>query len=128
MPCWTGRALVRVTKALAYCAALTAVLAQQRTPNDSLKSPDVDAQGRVTLRLYALQAQQVKLQAQGRDATPGITPDQLKSLAEHTEMSKGVDGVWSIQIGPIQPGLYRYTFLVDDVQTTDPSTLRRVSL
>jgi hypothetical protein len=35
-------------------------------------------------------------------------------------MRKGADGVWSIQIGPIQPGVYRYTFLVDGVQTTDP--------
>ncbi len=35
-------------------------------------------------------------------------------------MTKGSDGVWSIQIGPIQPGVYRYTFLVDGVQTTDP--------
>ena len=35
-------------------------------------------------------------------------------------MTKDPDGVWSIQIGPIQPGVYRYTFLVDGVQTTDP--------
>jgi len=35
-------------------------------------------------------------------------------------MTKGADGVWSIQIGPIQPGVYRYTFLLDGVQTTDP--------
>jgi enterochelin esterase family protein len=80
----------------------------------------VDAQGRVTFRLFAPQAQQVKLQAEGRDATPGITPDQLKSQSEHSDMSKGADGVWSLQIGPIQPGVYRYTFLVDGVQTTDP--------
>jgi enterochelin esterase family protein len=120
MPSWTQRSFLHVTKALALCAALTAALAQQRTPNDSLRSPEVDAQGRVTFRLYAPQAQQVKLQAEGRDATPGITPDQLKSQSEHSEMSKGADGVWSLQIGPIQPGVYRYTFLVDGVQTTDP--------
>jgi|SRR5579875_3249488 len=120
MPFWTLRSFLHVTKALALCAALTAALAQQRTPNDRLRSPEVDAQGRVTFRLYAPQAQQVKLQAEGRDATPGITPDQLKSQSEHSEMSKGADGVWSLQIGPIQPGVYRYTFLVDGVQTTDP--------
>ena len=113
MPSWTQRSFLHVTKALALCAALTPALAQQRTPNDSLRSPEVDAQGRVTFRLYAPQAQQVKVQAEGRDATPGITPDQLKSQSENSEMSKGADGVWSLQIGPIQPGVYRYTFLVD---------------
>ena len=120
MPSWTERSFLRVTKAFALCATLAAALAQEITPNDSLRSPEVDPQGRVTFRLYAPQAQQVKLQAEGRDATPGITPDQLKNLSEHADMSKGVDGVWFIQIGPIQPGVYRYTFLVDGVQTTNP--------
>lgn len=106
--------------ALILCAALTAALGQQRTPNDTLRSTEVDAQGKVTFRLFAPQAQQVKLQAEGRDATPGITPEQLKSESERSTMTKGPDGVWSIQIGPIQPGVYRYTFLVDGVQTTDP--------
>jgi enterochelin esterase-like enzyme len=120
MPSWTERSFLRVTKAFALCATLAAALAQQKTLNDSLRSPEVDDQGRVTFRLYAPQAQQVKLQAEGRGATPGITPDQLKSQSEHSDMSKGAGGVWSLQIGPIQPGVYRYTFLVDGVQTTDP--------
>lgn len=115
-----GRSLHRFKNALVLCAALTSALGQQRTPNDTLRSPEVDAQGRVTFRLYAPQAQQVKLQAEGRDATPGITPEQLKSESDRSSMTKGGDGVWSIQIGPIQPGVYRYTFLVDGVQTTDP--------
>ncbi|MFL6417301.1 MAG: esterase [Bryobacteraceae bacterium] len=114
------RSLRRAGAALVLCAALTSAVGQQRTPNDTLRSPEVDAQGRVTFRLYAPQAQQVKLQAEGRDATPGITPEQLKTESERSSMTKGPDGVWSIQIGPIQPGVYRYTFLVDGVQTTDP--------
>lgn len=114
------RSLHGARAALVCCAALSSALAQQRTPNDTLKSPEVDSQGRVTFRLFAPQAQQVKLQAEGKDATPGITPEQLKSESERSSMTKGPDGVWSIQIGPIQPGVYRYTFLVDGVQTTDP--------
>ena len=73
------RSLHRARVALVLCAAVTSALGQQRTPNDTLRSPEVDAQGKVTFRLYAPQAQQVKLQAEGRDATPGITPEQLKS-------------------------------------------------
>jgi enterochelin esterase-like enzyme len=114
------RSLYPVRTSLVLCAALTAAFSQQRDPNNTLRSPEVDALGRVTFRLFAPQAQQVKLQAEGRDATPDITPEQLKSESERSSMSKGPDGVWSIQIGPIQPGLYRYTFLVDGVQTTDP--------
>lgn len=115
-----GRSLYAVRTSLVLCAAFTLALGQQRSPNDTLKSPQVDAQGKVTFRLFAPQAQQVKLQAEGRDATPGITPEQLKSESERSNMAKAPDGVWSIQIGPIQPGVYRYTFLVDGVQTTDP--------
>lgn len=114
------RALYPVRTSLVLCAALTAAFGQQRSANDTLRSPEVDAQGRVTFRLFAPQAQQVKLQAEGRDATPGITPEQLKSESERSTMTKGPDGVWSMQIGPIQPGVYRYTFLVDGVQATDP--------
>ncbi len=120
MPLRIGRSFHRVKTALVVCAALTSALGQQRTPNDTLRSPEVDAQGRVKFRLYAPQAQQVRLQAEGRDATPGITPEQLKSESERSSMTKGPDGVWSIQIGPIEPGVYRYTFLVDGVQSTDP--------
>lgn len=109
-----------IRTSLLLCAALTAAFGQQPNPNDTLKSLEVDAQGRVSFRLFAPQAQQVKLQAEGRDATPGITPEQLKSESERSTMTKDPDGVWSIQIGPIQPGVYRYNFLVDGVQTTDP--------
>lgn len=109
-----------VMTAAVFSAALTSALGQQRTANDNLQSPEADARGEVTFRLYAPQAQHVRLQAEGRDATPGITPEQLKSESEHSDMSKGTDGVWSLRIGPIQPGVYRYTFLVDGVQTTDP--------
>ena len=114
------RSLSCAGTALIFCAALAVGFGQKQSPNDTLKSPEVDAQGRVAFRLFAPEAQQVKLQAEGRDATPGITPEQLKSQSERSSMTKGADGVWSIQIGPIQPGVYRYTFLVDGVQTTDP--------
>src|SRR5438309_1939426 len=78
MPLRIGRSFRPVRTTLVLCAALTSALGQQRTPNDTLRSPEVDAQGKVTFRLFAPQAKQVRLQAEGRDATPGITPEQLK--------------------------------------------------
>ncbi len=35
-------------------------------------------------------------------------------------MTRAENGIWSIDFGPVQPGVYRYTFAVDGVQTTDP--------
>lgn len=89
-------------------------------PNDTLKSPEVDASGRVTFRLYAPQAREVKLQAEGAEATPGITAEEAMKSAAGRAMTQGANGVWSVEVGPIQPGVYRYTFVVDGVQTTDP--------
>ena len=90
------------------------------TPNDTLKSPEVGTDGRVTFRLYAPNAHEVKLQAEGLEATPGATEEQVRKGFSGEEMSKGHNGVWSVVFGPIQPGVYRYTFSVDGVQTVDP--------
>jgi len=35
-------------------------------------------------------------------------------------MVKGDQGIWEVTIGPIEPGIYRYTFIVNGVTTTDP--------
>jgi enterochelin esterase family protein len=38
-----------------------------------------------------------------------------------TEMRKGGDGIWSVTVGPLDPEMYVYFFLVDGVRLTDPS-------
>ena len=42
------------------------------------------------------------------------------SLAGSKPMSKGSDGVWSITVGPLEPELYEYNFIVDGVRILDP--------
>ena len=37
------------------------------------------------------------------------------------KMTKNVDGVWSVTVGPLRPALYTYTFSVDGVRTVDPT-------
>ena len=37
-------------------------------------------------------------------------------------MRKGDDGVWSITLGPVAPGIYDYVFDVDGLQITDPAS------
>ncbi len=90
------------------------------TPNETLKSPEVGADGRVIFRIYAPNAHEVKLQDEGRESTPGITAAEVAKGFGGVAMTKGEDGVWSTVFGPIQPGIYRYSFLVDGVQTVDP--------
>ena len=69
-------------------------------------SPDVHPDRTVTFRLRAPEASKVELSAQ---FLPGLQP-----------MEKDANGVWSTQVGPIEPNLYPYSFVVDVVNVADP--------
>jgi enterochelin esterase family protein len=90
------------------------------TPNDTFISPELGSGGHVTFRLYAPVARKVILQSEGLESTPGITPEQMAKSYAGQAMTKAENGVWSVDFGPIQPGVYRYSFSVDGVQTVDP--------
>jgi enterochelin esterase-like enzyme len=68
------------------------------------RSPEIQADRRVTLRLKAPNAQQVSVSGEW-----GKAP-----------MTKGDDGLWSVSVGPLKPELYGYSFLVDGLQIADP--------
>lgn len=72
-------------------------------------SPEVSADGHVTFRLFAPQAQNVRLAA-----------SDIRGLGQTGVFKKQEDGVWLLTIGPIDPGAYRYNFNVDGVATVDP--------
>src|SRR5881397_3833727 len=72
-------------------------------------SPEVSADGRITFRLAAPQAQAVRL-----------TASDIPGLGQTGVLTKGEGGVWSVTIGPMAPGAYRYNFNVDGVATIDP--------
>ena len=97
-----------------------AVQSPQATPNDTLRSPETGPGGRVTFRLNAPNAREVKLQADGTEASPGATFDDVRRAMAGYPMKRAENGVWSIVFGPVPPGIYRYSFLVDGVQTADP--------
>lgn len=90
------------------------------TPNDTLKSVEVQSDRRVKFHIWAPNATDVKLQAEGPEASPGITPEELYKNMGGVPLIKGDQGIWEVTIGPIEPGIYRYTFTVDGVATTDP--------
>jgi len=75
-----------------------------------VNSPEVLPDGRVTFRILAPNAGAVRLQASD------ITTDAKGGPV----FVKSENGVWEGTIGPINPGAYRYTFLVDGVSVVDP--------
>jgi enterochelin esterase family protein len=88
---------------------LTATVAFAQAPRvDSLVSPEVRSDHRVTFRIRAPKASEVGLS--GDWMTPGT--QQL--------MTREEDGVWTTTVGPLEPGLAIYTFSVDGVKIPDP--------
>jgi len=81
-------------------------------------SPEVLPDHRVTFRILAPQAETVglrggdipQLAGGGRGAPPNPGPT----------FTKGENGVWEATVGPINPGAYRYTFVVNGVPVMDP--------
>ena len=69
-------------------------------------SPEVLPDRRVMVRLYAPQAQDVRVSLDG-----GIN------------LTKGDNGVWEATLGPLDPGAYRYSFTVDGASVTDPRNI-----
>jgi enterochelin esterase-like enzyme len=74
-------------------------------------SPEVSSDRHVTFRVYAPQAQSIRL-----------TASDIPRLGQTGVFTKGEGGVWSLTIGPIDPGAYRYNFNVDGVATIDPAS------
>jgi len=42
-------------------------------------------------------------------------------------MSRNGDGVWEITVGPVQPNIYRYNFIVDGTAVNDPNNPEAIS-
>ncbi len=81
---------------------------RQPAPTDTLTSPEVLPDHRVTFRIHAPKASEVTV---GGDWLQGPGPAKLE---------KDERGVWSVTVGPLVPDLYSYAFSVDGVKTVDP--------
>ena len=81
------------------------------TPNDTLISPIVAPDKRVTFSLYAPDARSVLITGEWMEFF-----QQLKGV----ELQRADNGVWSLTAGPVAPGIYRYSFIVDGVRMDDP--------
>lgn len=92
---------------------------QQTTPN-RLQSPEIHADGRVTFRVRAPQADTVRLAGWDLMSYLGKTRSGGKPFAG-IPMEKAADGVWTTTVGPLEANPYQYNFLIDGVRTLDPA-------
>lgn len=99
------RRVMTVPLLLFLMAWAVPVLAQQPPPR--LVSPEVHADGRVTLRF--------------RGSTAGTVLLNLEGKPKPTPMQKDEQGVWSVTVGPLEPDFYGYSFVVDGIAVIDPS-------
>jgi enterochelin esterase-like enzyme len=95
---------------LATLALLAATLLPAQAPLQppSVTSPEIHADRRVTFRVLAPKATGVAFFGDW------MTPNTSKP------MSKGEGGVWSLTVGPLEPSIYIYHFLIDGVTMADP--------
>jgi len=73
----------------------------------AIVSPEVHQDCRVMFRLKAPKAANAGVDVQFADGLQSMT--------------KGEDGVWSITLGPAEPDIYEYSFVVDGLQISDPA-------
>jgi enterochelin esterase family protein len=93
------------------CAALLPLLAlgpslAGQQPLAALRSPEVLADRRVTFRLAAPRASEVRLTCECVNGAQTLQKD--------------AGGVWSVTLGPFEPDIYEYEFTVDGVTMLDP--------
>jgi enterochelin esterase-like enzyme len=98
-----------LSSATFYAAAASAQPPRREpTITDTLQSPEVSADHHITFRIYAPKASEVTLTGDWLGSTP---PPKL---------TKDERGVWSIALGPFEPSIYIYNFIVDGVSIPDP--------
>src|SRR3954463_6420293 len=86
--------------------------ATNATGPQQVVSPEVAADRKVTLRLFAPNAKEVTLNGDFFTTGPTSAP-----------MTKDANGVWSITMPPQEQGIFGYYFRVDGVRMIDPSNL-----
>jgi enterochelin esterase family protein len=105
----------RIILALSLLTIFGSVKAQQALfGGPEIVSPEIAADNKVTFRVQAPNAKEVRLSGDWMPAegwTPGSVP-----------MTRDEKGVWSYTTEPLTPELYSYSFVIDGFRATDPGS------
>src|SRR5260221_4462750 len=109
---------VNLMKPINVCLALLLAcfpLAQHAAPvaADAVVSPEVQADRRVTFRVYAPKATDASVYG---DWMPVGT----KQVMTRDDANGQDIGVWSVTVGPLNPGISIYSFTIDGMTIADP--------
>ncbi len=77
----------------------------------ALVSAEVRPDRQITFRISAPRATSVR-----------FASSDIFNLGPKAQMTKNDSGVWETTVGPLEPGAYRYNFVVDGVSATDPQS------
>ena len=114
----------KLLSVLACALFVTTAWAQQALfGGNEIVSPEVNADGTVTFRLYAPKAVTVEVTG---DFLPPVKVQSPMGEVEQpgvAALKEGKNGVWSYTTAPLAPELYYYTFKVDGMTYLDPSNV-----
>ncbi|MFZ1291003.1 MAG: alpha/beta hydrolase-fold protein [Melioribacteraceae bacterium] len=86
---------------------LSSIVFAQRPWMQTIESPIVHSDKTVTFNLKAPDAKKVELSAQ--------------FLKGNQVLEKDTSGIWTITLGPVDPDIYPYNFIVDGISIADPN-------
>ena len=92
-----------------FSMALIALVGQSATAQwggPVFESPNVHPDNTVTFSYLAPGADSVSLSGQFQ--------------SENVPLTQDTAGVWSVTVGPVEPDMYPYNFIVDEVRVADP--------
>jgi enterochelin esterase family protein len=104
-----------ITLALAFYVTLSLPAQQALFGGTEIVSPEIHEDHRVTFRLQAPGADEVKLSGDWMPANGWIPGSVL--------MEQDENGLWSHTTGVLEPELYGYAFLIDGVRVNDPGNV-----
>ena len=88
---------------------------QSLSGGNEILSPEIHEDQRVSFRVSAPEADEVKLSGDWMPAEGWVPGSVL--------MNKDENGLWSFTTGILEPELYGYAFLIDGVRTNDPNNV-----
>ena len=78
-----------------------------------MNPPEIDTENRVTFRVYAPKAKEVKI--------INLSDEMAMGAAEYN-LTKGDDGVWWVRSNPCRPGYHYYQLYIDGFKGADPES------
>lgn len=88
---------------------LSCIVFAQRPWTQTIESPIMHSDKTVTFNLKAPDAKKVEISSQ--------------FLKGSQILKKDTSGIWTITLGPIEPDIYQYNFIVDGISVADPNNI-----